>query len=919
MAQNLNFNLAVDTNTAVSSINQFFSAFDSGAAKAKNTLNQAFGQTLQTQVQINLKDGELVARKIQNINQESKRLETAVKAINGQWGKTPNELKRQLTTLKQIQGDTKKYQGDTKKLTADWQKVTQRIKEASSELRKMTQAGPLEQMKNGLTGVIGKFALVQTLANVATGAIMGMARGVADFADTAKRMEVLQLQLEAFTGSSEAASQAFDDFVDIAANSPFNLEQVASAGKIMMAFGVETDEAVDATERLSIVAAATGGDLTLMARNLGQIAAQGQAYTRDLTQFAIQGVPIWQEMSAVTGQTVQELKKMASEGKISFGIVQDALSNLTKEGSAFNELASRMQETFAGRLQRIEAAMQKLALAFINGFNALDRAMGNIVSGSMKLFADGIFAIADNMNTIIGLFAGLTAATAAYFALSKWYVIANAIGAVISAITNLKNIQMALNAAKAFFVALSPGGLLKVAAAAGAAAVAYGVVKSKVDEATQSTKDLQTEVTFNAEATGALTDAQVKYFEKNINGFEDLMDKYKEEKEAMDEKKAKLDEEVEKLKALKDIAKEKYDAEIQGIKDTIEQDRIKQEEMKQNHQERLAEINTRYDAELDLIDLAIGRLREKTAEEKKLYAFEKKALQDKIKSGTLDKEQQLRAEARLSRMNRQERIQELLKKKAGVQAEKEKEITKEKKNHNTAMDALLDKIKNQEAKVRDLEKARDSEQEKMQKAIDNAKLLTKGIDLTNVEVNEQVGLVNSLAQEYETTKGKVDALATSLRQAAAEQRALNAAASNSSPGSGRLSARASGGPVSGGTSYQVNELGREAFLSAAGRLSMINAPAFGSWRAPGDGTVIPAHLTKQLNVPTGGVNLNSAAASNASRAGSGGMGSMIKAIRGAMSSGDTFHQNVTVQSSNPTQTANNMMVEMTRLRRRRFG
>ena len=139
--------------------------------------------------------------------------------------------------------------------------------------------------------------------------------------------------------------------------------------------------------------------------------------------------------------------------------------------------------------------------------------------------------------------------------------------------------------------------------------------------------------------------------------------------------------------------------------------------------------------------------------------------------------------------------------------------------------------------------------------------------------------------------------------------------SGRAPGSGSLSARASGGPVSGGSSYQVNELGKEAFLSAAGRLSMINAPSFGAWKAPTSGTVIPAHLTKQLDIPSGGINLNSAAGANAAKAG-GGMAGMVRAIRSSMAGGDTFHQNVTVQSSNPTQTANNMMVQMTRLKRR---
>ena len=774
------------------------------------------------------------------------------------------------------------------------------------------------QMKNELTGIVGKFAAVQTIANLATGAIMGMARGVGDFAATAQRMEVLQLQLEAFTGSAENASSAFDRFVEIAANSPFNLEQVANAGKIMMAFGIDTETAVQATERLGIVAAATGGDLTLLARNLGQIAAQGQAYTRDLTQFAIQGIPIWQQMSEVTGQSVQSLKEMAREGKISFNTVQEALQNLTREGSAFNELAQRMQETFQGRFARIEAATQRLALAFIESFNALDAAMGNVVSGSMKLFADGIFAIAENMNTVISLFGGLTAATIAYFALSKWYVIANGVGMVITAIRNLKNIQMALNAAKAFFVALAPGGLLKVAAAAGTAAVAYKVIKTKVDEATQSTKDLQTEVTFNTEATGELTEAQVKYFEENITGFNELIDKYKEEKTKMDEKKTALDEEMDKIRQLQDLVKEKYNKEIDGIRQTIDEDRLKQEEMRQNHEQRLDEINQRYDAELALIDLSISKLREKTDAEKRLYEYEKQQLIKKIQSGELEEGELIRAEARLSRMEQQEKIQDLLIKKAEIQTDKEKDITDEKVNQNTQMNALTNKIKNQETEVKKLEKARDNEVGKMQEAIDNIDRMTTGVDQTNVEVDEQVDLVYRLAEEYSTAASNVNSLASSIRQAAAAQRDLNDARAEGG-GSEGGSNRASGGPVSGGTTYTVNELGKEAFLSASGRLSMINAPAWGQWRAPGAGTVIPAHLTSQLNVPTGGVNLNSAAASNASRAGSGGMSSMIKAIRGAMNSGDTFHQNVTVQSSNPTQTANNMMVEMTRLRRRRFG
>ena len=918
MAQNLNFNLAVDTNTAVSSINQFFQAFDQGAAKAKGELNKAFGQNLETNVEINLKNGELVAKKIQNISQESKRLETAVDAINGKFGKTPNELKRQLSILKQLQGDTAKYSQGSSKVSSDWQRVTQRIKEAQQALKEMTQGGPLSQLKAGLTGVIGKFALVQTIANAATGVLMGFARAGADFTAMAGRMETLSLQMEAFTGSAEAADAAFQDFVDIAAKTPFNLEQVAGAGKIMMAFGVDTETAVKATEQLGIVSAATGGDINLLARNLGQIAAQGQAYTRDLTQFAIQGIPIWDQMSMVTGKSVAVLKDMAREGKISFDIVSQALNNLTAEGSNFSEIAERMQETFQGRMARIEASINLLAKEFVATFNKMDKALGGIVSGSMKLFADTLTAIANNMDGISVALGTLTAATAAYFVVANWGNIVGAVKLVRGAILAMTTAQNAANVAAAVFAALS-GQWANIAAAVVVGGAAYVGLSAAMSSAKQESEELSVGMEGNVEVTGQLNEAQKKLLKEAglkemIKDNEDLNAKLAERKEA-------LEAEIAVLEEAKQQVTERYDREIEGIQETIAQDKIKQDGMRQNHQEQLSAINERYDAELGLIDLAIGKLREKTSAEQQLYDFEKRQLESKIASGQLDDEALLRATARLERMNNQEQIAELLKQKAEQQAEKEKEIAAAKKEQTAELEAMKNKIKEQQEEIKNLEVARQEEIRTIDDTIRVAEGLTSEIDATNVSVNDQIGLVRSLGSQYLSAREDAEALGRAIEANIAKQRALNAeaararqAASNASAG-----ARASGGPVSGGSTYTVNELGREAFLSASGRLSMINAPAFGDWRAPSSGTVIPAHLTQQLNVPTGGVNLNSAAASNASRAGSGGgVGSMIRAIQSSMS-GNTFNQNVTVQSSNPAQTANNMMVEMTRMKRRRLG
>ncbi len=67
--------------------------------------------------------------------------------------------------------------------------------------------------------------------------------------------------------------------------------------------------------------------------------------------------------------------------------------------------------------------------------------------------------------------------------------------------------------------------------------------------------------------------------------------------------------------------------------------------------------------------------------------------------------------------------------------------------------------------------------------------------------------------------------------------------------------RWAGGPVSAGTTYRVNELGREGFLSNSGRLTDINRPRNATWRPPTSGTVIPAHVMRSIDVPKTGISV----------------------------------------------------------------
>jgi tape measure domain-containing protein len=123
-------------------------------------------------------------------------------------------------------------------------------------------------------------------------------------------------------------------------------------------------------------------------------------------------------------------------------------------------------------------------------------------------------------------------------------------------------------------------------------------------------------------------------------------------------------------------------------------------------------------------------------------------------------------------------------------------------------------------------------------------------------------------------------------------------------------ARAAGGPVASGSTYQVNELGREGFLSASGRMSEIKVPAYGSWTAPSKGEVIPAHVWAEMKAASamgqGGTPAGLAGASRRASAGS----SSVDNSR--------VTNHVTIQSQSPVQAASELMVASAKRRRRRF-
>lgn len=605
---NLTFNVNVDTKSAVESVNAFFAAYDKAAQDSERKTREAFEKPLTKEVGIIFENGEFVVKTLNQAEETTRKIQLGTQAMNKEFAKTPKDLKTQVSLLRQALNNTKKYGEDGKKVTNEWKKNKEALNAAEAALKKLTGEAKKYSGEAGKGGKKTEQSLFK--ANIAARAVEGglklIVGGIKNVIDTGSQMESLQIQLTAFTGGAEEAGVALAQFSEIAAGTPFDLSSIANAGKIMMAFGLETETAIEATEDLAIVATATGGDINNLARNLGQIAAQGQAYTRDLTQFAIQGIPIWSEMSKVTGKSVSELKKLATEGKISFEIVNSALKSLTAEGGKYAEIVKEYENTWSGQTAKLTANLQNLALTALNTAKEIAEAYGTELFAPFQKLNEIIADVAQNFPGMvagaIGAFQDflplITTATTLMIGLFGPQILA-AIGSFVKAVyVAVAAIYAKVKAQVALLATMGPKGWAILAGAA----VATGVALWGVSKAMGGIKE-------GAEAA-----------QKKLDDIKNKLEGVKGEAEDAGEGLGDVfDEEKSK----------KYEARITGINKTLNRMKFEAAEIKREYDKQVAAIKDKQSAAVEALKEEKDGIEEVRRLEKRRFEDAKRELKNK--------------------------------------------------------------------------------------------------------------------------------------------------------------------------------------------------------------------------------------------------------------------------------------------------
>ena len=155
-------------------------------------------------------------------------------------------------------------------------------------------------------------------------------------------------------GSAEKSKVLMGQMIDLAAKTPFGLEDVTDGAKRLLAFQVPAEQVVDTLTRIGNVAAGLGVPMGQLIHVYGQVKAQGKLMTNDLYQFMNAGIPMTAELAKVMGVAENQVKDLISAGKVGFPEVQKVIANLTNEGGMFFNLMEAQSSSLSGQIANLE-------------------------------------------------------------------------------------------------------------------------------------------------------------------------------------------------------------------------------------------------------------------------------------------------------------------------------------------------------------------------------------------------------------------------------------------------------------------------------------------------------------------------------------------------------------------------------------
>lgn len=296
------------------------------------------------------------------------------------------------------------------------------------------------------------------IADFAKKAASELGKVVQSGVDYNASMESYLTNFKVMLGNEELAAAKLSELRKMAASTPFALSDLTEGTQILLQFGIAADDTTDVLKQLGDISLGNADKLQTLVRAYGKMSSAQKVTLENVNMMIDAGFNPLNQICDATGESMSDLYKRISDGRVSFEELQYAVQAATSEGGQFYNGMLEASQTFSGRMSTLKDNVAALTGELTSGLFA---ALGDLVvklNDVVTSFLDSDEKM-DQLKDTIGIAASVVAAAGAAFAGYKATIAATTV------VTTAQKLAVtALNTAN--LQAAAGAGVFKVAMAA---------------------------------------------------------------------------------------------------------------------------------------------------------------------------------------------------------------------------------------------------------------------------------------------------------------------------------------------------------------------------------------------------------------------------------------------------------------------
>ena len=266
----------------------------------------------------------------------------------------------------------------------------------------------------------------QMIADFAKKAASELSNVVKSGVDYNATMQSYLTNFKVMLGSEEQAAAKLAEIRKMAASTPFSLDDLTNGTQTLLQFGIAVDDTTGVLQQLGDISLGNADKLQTLVRAYGKMSSAQKVTLENVNMMIDAGFNPLNQICTATGESMADLYKRISDGKVSFAELESAVASATSQGGQFYNGMLEASQTFSGRMSTLKDNVSALTGELTSGlFEALGELVVKVNEAAVSLLDDEE-KMSQLKDTLGNLASVVTAAGAAFVAYKGYLALTTA-------------------------------------------------------------------------------------------------------------------------------------------------------------------------------------------------------------------------------------------------------------------------------------------------------------------------------------------------------------------------------------------------------------------------------------------------------------------------------------------------------------